>query len=97
MSEARQRTLDVLESLVELLVQPREHLPLSSRTDERSQQLAESLAREFGLLPPLPIEDDMATVTYSIGTSSRDYSTIAAWEADLDNGALYSSGDVAIG
>lgn len=97
MSEARQRTLDVLEALVELLVQPREHLPLSSRTDERSQQLAESLAREFGLLPPLPIEDDMATVKYSIGTSSRDYSTIAAWEADLDNSGLYSSGDVARG
>ena len=26
----------------------------------------------------------MATVTKTIGTSSRDYSTISAWEADLD-------------
>lgn len=39
----------------------------------------------------------MATITKSIGTSSRDYSTITAWEADLDNGAIYASGDVAVG
>ena len=39
----------------------------------------------------------MATVTKSIGTNSRDYSTISAWEADLANGAIYSSGDEAIG
>lgn len=97
MSEARQRTLDVLEALVELLVQPREDLPLSSRTDERNQQLAESLARRFGLLPPLPLEDDMAIVTLEIGTLSRDYSTVTAWEADWDNGALYASGDTARG
>ena len=39
----------------------------------------------------------MPTVTKSIGTASRDYSTITAWEADLDNGAIYSSGDTAQG
>ena len=39
----------------------------------------------------------MATVTTSIGTSGRDYSTIAAWEADLDTGGIYSSGDRAQG
>ena len=38
----------------------------------------------------------MATVTKSIGTSSRDYSTITAWEADLDNTGIYSAGDDAI-
>ena len=39
----------------------------------------------------------MATVTKSIGTSSRDYSTITAWEADLDNTLVYVSGDDAVG
>lgn len=39
----------------------------------------------------------MATVTKSIGTSSRDYSTITSWEADLDNGAVYSASDDAVG
>ena len=39
----------------------------------------------------------MATVTKSIGTSSRDYSTIALWEADLDESSIYSSGDTAVG
>ena len=39
----------------------------------------------------------MATVTKSIGTSSRDYSTITAWEADLDDTNIYTSGDDAVG
>ena len=39
----------------------------------------------------------MATVTKSIGTSSRDYSTINAWEADLNSGSIYSHGDTAVG
>ena len=39
----------------------------------------------------------MATVTKSIGTTGRDYSTITAWEADLSNGAVYNSGDSAVG
>ena len=39
----------------------------------------------------------MATVTKSIGTSSRDYSTINAWEADLNSGSIYSNGDTAVG
>jgi hypothetical protein len=39
----------------------------------------------------------MATVTKSIGTSSRDYSTINAWEADLNSNSIYSNGDTAVG
>jgi len=39
----------------------------------------------------------MATVTKTIGTSSRDYSTINAWEADLNSGSIYSHGDTAVG
>lgn len=39
----------------------------------------------------------MPTITKSIGTATRDYSTITAHEADLDNGAVYSSGDDAVG
>ena len=39
----------------------------------------------------------MATVTKTIGTASRDYSTITLWEADLDNVGVYSSGDDAVG
>lgn len=40
----------------------------------------------------------MATVTKTIGTAGgRDYSTVTAWEADLGNVGIYSSGDDAIG
>jgi len=39
----------------------------------------------------------MATVTKTIGTSSRDYSTITAWEADLNDATIYSASDDAIG
>jgi hypothetical protein len=39
----------------------------------------------------------MATVTKTIGTSSRDYSTINAWEADLNSDSIYSDGDTAVG
>ena len=39
----------------------------------------------------------MPIITKSIGTNARDYSTISAWEADLANGAVYSSGDEAVG
>ena len=39
----------------------------------------------------------MATVTKTIGTSSRDYSTIVAWEADLSSGDAYNDGDDAVG
>ena len=38
-----------------------------------------------------------ATVTKSIGTSSRNYSTITAWEADLDTQGVYANGDSAVG
>ena len=39
----------------------------------------------------------MATITKTIGTASRDYSTITLWEADHSNSSVYSSGDDAIG
>lgn len=39
----------------------------------------------------------MPTVTKTIGTTGRDYSTIQAWADDLDNGAVYSSGDDIVG
>ena len=40
----------------------------------------------------------MAIVTKSIGSDvSRDYATITLWEADLDDGVIYSSGDDAVG
>ena len=39
----------------------------------------------------------MSTITKTIGTSSRDYSTMTAWEADLDNTLVYVSGDDAVG
>lgn len=64
-------------------------------TDTAILRLVESLAYRFGILA-LP-GSNMADVTKTIGTTGRDYSTITAWEADLDNGAIYSSSDVAIG
>lgn len=39
----------------------------------------------------------MATVTTSIGATGRDHSTVTLWEADLDDGGVYSSGDDAVG
>ena len=36
-------------------------------------------------------------LTKTIGTSSRDYSTIAAWEADLSDASIYSNNDDAVG
>ena len=39
----------------------------------------------------------MATVTKTIGTTGRDYSTVTLWEADLDDSGIYSSTDVAVG
>jgi hypothetical protein len=39
----------------------------------------------------------MATVTKTIGATGRDYSTLTAWEADLDNDTPYDAGDDAVG
>ena len=39
----------------------------------------------------------MTTVLKTIGTSSRDYSDINAWEADLNDESIYSHGDTAVG
>lgn len=39
----------------------------------------------------------MATVTQSIGTTSRTHSTITLWAADLDDDPTYDAGDDAIG
>jgi len=37
------------------------------------------------------------TITKTIGTNSRDYSTMSLWEADLDNANVYMEGDDAVG
>lgn len=67
-------------------------------TLERILQGVEELLRVAGRLPGQPANlPAVPTITKSIGTSSRDYSTITAWEADLDNGAVYASGDTALG
>ena len=93
------RTLKLLEAIADQLAPPlgRENLPRSADSKQRILQTTEEVARRLGILPALPSEEEMATVTYSIGTSGRDYSTVTSWEADLDNGALYSSGDDAVG
>lgn len=39
----------------------------------------------------------MAVVTKTIGTATRDYSTMGLWEADLDDAGIYSAGDDAVG
>lgn len=39
----------------------------------------------------------MATITKTIGATGRDYSTMALWEADLDDSGIYSAGDNAVG
>jgi hypothetical protein len=39
----------------------------------------------------------MPTITQTIGTSGRDWSTVPAWEAQLDNDTYYDAGDIAIG
>jgi hypothetical protein len=71
---------------------------LSTDTETRTLELLESLARKRGLLPTLPSEEPpVPTITKSIGTSSRDYSTITSWEADVDNAGVYASGDTALG
>ena len=40
---------------------------------------------------------DPGVITKTIGTASRDYSTITLWEADLDDTGTYTSGDDAVG
>jgi len=49
------------------------------------------------LLVMVAVQCRAATVTKSIGTSGRDYSTITLWEADLDKTNIYSAGDAAVG
>ena len=43
------------------------------------------------------ISRDPGIVTKTLGTNSRDYSTISLWEADLDNASVYMEGDEAVG
>ena len=92
---ADERTFELLRD-----VATRVNAPVADRShaiEDQTLQLAEALGRRYGFLPQLPTEENVATVTFTIGTTSRDYSTITSWEADLDNGALYSSGDDAVG
>jgi hypothetical protein len=70
---------------------------LPSESDLRTLAYVEAIARKRGILPQLPQSEPMATVTKSIGTTSRDYSTMTAWEADLDAGTIYSASDHAVG
>ena len=86
----------ILKRLGELEIQ----VPLPSthpESNSRTLQDLEAIGRALGLLPPEPHNPSMPDVTTSIGTTSRDYSTITAWEADLDNSGIYSSADNAIG
>ena len=39
----------------------------------------------------------MATIVKSIGATGRDYTTVDAWEADLDDSSIYSAEDTAQG
>ncbi|MFQ5544303.1 MAG: hypothetical protein ACE5FY_08145, partial [Nitrospiria bacterium] len=39
----------------------------------------------------------MAIINKTIGATGRDYTTFTLWEADLDSGSIYSSGDTAEG
>ena len=39
----------------------------------------------------------MATITKSIGTDSRDYSTFRTWADDLDDATIYADDDTAVG
>lgn len=89
------RSAQIAEALA--LVDSAEPVKLSGDLATRTLQYLEALARKRGLLPPLPSEPDLSTITKTIGTSSRDYSTIASWEADLDNSGIYAASDHAVG
>lgn len=96
-TETRTRTFQLVAAIVEAVSTQASPFPSidSTETDSQTLALVEHLARRLNLLPSLP--SSMPTITKSIGTTGRDYSTITAWEADLDNGAVYASGDVALG
>ena len=93
-----QWTVLLAEAISAKLGEPYSLTVLSRNDRTRTLQLLEGIARRLGLLPPLPVlPPSVPTITKSIGTSSRDYSTITSWEADLDNAAVYASGDTALG
>jgi hypothetical protein len=93
-NEQDTRTLQLVEAIARRLSLPHAR---SRDSRERTLELVERIARRAGLLPSIQEPAPMGTVIKSIGTSGRDYSTITLWEADLDNGAVYASGDIAIG
>lgn len=94
------RTLQLVEALARNASVPIGG-PLDGDASVRTLQIVEWIARKRGILPYPPgmpeEEPSVATIIKSIGTSGRDYSSITSWEADLDNGASYSSGDTAVG
>ena len=96
-TRTRTRSLQLLEEISRRFEGPDLLPPESSDTDTRTLQIIEEMARRLEILPQRAGTETMATVTYTIGTTGRDYSTVTAWEADLDNGALYSSADDAVG
>ena len=86
--------LDRILQLAKLIGVALSPLPRMPQGKDRTQLVLswlEEIARKLQLIQPLPSQ--MATVTFSVGTSSRDYSTWTSAEADGDNGGLYSSGD----
>lgn len=93
-SDVRTRTLELVRAIAESMSAEPSSIP--SESDSQTLVYVEAIARKQGILPPIP-RRDMSTVTTSIGTTGRDYSTITAWEADLDNSGIYSASDVAIG
>ena len=93
MTDQRTRSLSIVQRIASALMP----IPLSvlpTDTDGKTLGYVEAIARKLGILPAPP--SDMSTVTFSVGTSSRDYSTWTSAEADGDNGGLYSSGDDAL-
>lgn len=94
-TDVRIRTRQLVEAIAAETNLPLPPWSLSQDSDTRTLQVVEQLARTLLILPPLASE--MAIKTKTIGTTGRDYSTITAWEADLDNGAIYSASDDAVG
>ena len=93
-TDTRIRTSQLLRAVVESQENP-PPVPNVTNTDQQNLKLAETLALKAGVIQPH--QPPMATVTFTVRTSGGDYSTWASWAADLDNGALYSAADDAVG
>jgi hypothetical protein len=76
------------------LARTAKYSPSHPRTGLRRPYVVKS--KDKGLKPEL-FSSGTGTITFSIGTASRDYATMTLWEADLDNSVYYSNGDTAVG